>query len=644
MEDRIGVFICGCGSNIADVVDIGALAEAAAVQPNVVHVGTFPLWCSEDGRSQMAHAIRTHHIGRVVVAACSPKKHEPTFRAVLSAAGINPFLLQMVNIREQVAWVTSDKVRATEKAVALLSAAIERVRRHEPLEQPEVDCNTDFLVIGAGVAGMTAALTLASKGRHVTLVERDHWIGGKIVAYEDAFPDLECAPCMLEPMMDHVLHDERITLLTGSEVANIKGFFGNFEVTVRTRARYVDPEACMGCGMCYEPCPVTTRNTHDGNLSDRHAIYSPFPGALPNAPAVDADRCLRFQGEECQACQESCPLGAIDFEQQDREQTIPVGAIVVATGFDLFDTNAVANLSPESPDVLNAYQFERMIAREGSTSGEVLTSSGEQPKSIAFIHCAGSRDPRYKPYCSGVCCAYSLKLVHLARHRAEGVHTYQIFSDWCMAGKGYQEFHDRVAGEGTEFIRVANPNDVQVAKNCKGLIVKAGDREIRADMVVLAPAIVPAASAEDLGTLLGLPRDKHGFFSAEHERIHPATTNARGIYIAGCASGPKDIPQSVLQAQAAAGMALHSIVPGEKLELEAAVAHVDEARCGGCRVCVPLCPYQAITVDDESNAASVNGVLCRGCGVCSAACPSGAIGNRQFTTEQVFAEIEGVLR
>jgi heterodisulfide reductase subunit A len=644
LNERIGVFVCNCGTNISEGIDTDALVEFAKRQSGVTLAETHSLACSEEGRDVIAQHIKENGVTHVVVAACSPKQHEATFQKVLADAGLNPHMLQMANIREQVAWVTPDRDDATEKAKAQLDAAIRRVMRHEPIEKEEIDCNTDFLVVGAGVAGMSAALALAQKGRHVTVVERDPWIGGKVVAFEEAFPNLECAPCMLEPLMDHVLHHERITVLTGTEVVGLKGFFGNFDVTIHRRARYVDAEACMGCGACYEPCPALTENPYDGGLSQRHAIFAKFAGALPNLPTIDMDHCLRGKGEECTACEESCFMGAIRFDDQDETSVLRVGGIIVATGFDLLAPETVTPLATSGASVFGSYEFERMLCREGPTEGKIVNRQGVEPKAIAFIHCAGSRDTRHKPYCSGVCCANTLKLVHLARHKLPEATVYEMFSDWCLAGKGYDGLHRRVSEDGIEQIRIPNPNDLEMTEKAGRIAISAPwGGEFMADMVVLSTAIVPAHGAEKIAQTLGLGRDAHGFFGTENDRIAPANTLNRGIYVAGCATGPKDISQSVLQGQAAAGMALSALVPGDKLELEAATSVVNPDRCGGCRICAPLCPYQAIDVDAETKTAKVNSALCRGCGVCAAACPSGAIRSRCFTDVQLRAELQGVL-
>jgi heterodisulfide reductase subunit A2 len=644
MFAKTGVFICDCGNNISEVIDTRALSEFARSIPGVVEIKIHRLWCSEEGREELKRTIKEKDISRVIIAACSPKQHELTFQKVLHHAGLNPYLLQIVNIREQIAWVTKDKAAATQKAIIQLGAAIKRVQLHVPLERSQIECKTDFLVIGAGVSGMTAALALAQqKDRKVYLVEKEAWIGGKITAYEEIFPNMECAPCMLEPAMDSVMHHERIALLTNSTIENITGFFGNFNVQIKKKARGIDADKCIGCGACFEACPVNVQNKFNGNLSIRHAVYTPFAGALPNLPVIDAQNCLRSKGQDCRKCQEACSFGAVDYEEQDQFLTVEVGAIVTATGFELLDKTTLKNIAADHPDIIDAFQFERLMSSTGPTEGKILTASAIRPRSIAFVHCAGGRDKNYREYCSGVCCAYSLKLAYLAKKKLGDVKIYEIYSDWCLPGQEYISFCKQVFDTGTEYIRVNNPNELAIYSQGNDLAIRNGDRTFTVDMCVLASAMVPSPDSAKLAALLGIPADAYGFYSAEHGKLAPASTNLRGIYIAGCCSGPKDITQSVLQAQAAAAMALSLIVPGEKLELEVFTSSVDEKLCGGCHSCISVCPFQAIKFDRERKVAVINEVLCLGCGVCAAVCPAGAIKSKHFTDEEICGEIEGLL-
>ena len=639
--EKIGVFICDCGTNIAEVINTKEVAEFAAKQPGVVEVKIHRLWCSEQGREEMQKVIKEKGLTRIAIAACSPKQHELTFQKVLKSSDLNPYFMQMANIREQVAWVTKNGTLATKKAKALLKAAIKRLEFQEPLEQKEIDCNNDIVVIGAGAAGMSAALTLAQKKRKVYLIEKEPWIGGKVVSYEDVLPNLECAPCMLEPLMDKVLHHENIELLTASQITNVKGFFGNFEVTVSSPARFVDKEKCIGCNACFDVCPVKTKNKFNGNLSERHAVYTAFAGLLPNVPIIDKELCLRFKGENCAKCAEACSFAAIDYSMKDTEIQIKAGGIVIATGFGLLDISSLN--FPKHPNIITAFQCERLIASNGPTDGALsLENMASPPSSIAFLHCAGSRDKRYKEYCSGICCAYTLKLAHLIKKKYKDIKIYEIYSDWCLAGKGYQEFYDKCSTKGTEYIRVSNPNDVQIKAENNKLSINTG-KTINVDMLVLSPAVIPSADTAKLADILGIPLDKDGFFASEHSILSSAASTLKGIYIAGCAGGPKDISQSVLQSHAASGKLLSENIIGEKIPLEIISSYVDENICSGCRMCMDACSYQAISIDKSKNKSTINEALCRGCGVCAAGCTSGAIKSRNFTTKQIFSEIEGVL-
>jgi heterodisulfide reductase subunit A len=675
MNVRVGVYICSCGTNISDNIDIEELTRFSSHLENIVYVKTNSFFCSEEGKNFLADDIIRKKPDRVVIAACTPKEHEKTFRNVLQKAGLNPYLFQMVNIREQVAWVTDDKSRATEKAKSYIRAAVKRVTLHEPLEKKEIDCNTDVLVIGAGPAGMEAALMFAKAGRKVSLVEKNSFVGGRVARYEDVFPKMECASCMLEPKMDEVLHHENIELLTNSELHEVIGFLGNFVVKIKKKATFVDKEKCIGCGACYEKCPVTVKNEFDYNLSDRKAIYVPYTGALPNVPVIDKNRCLRFEvrsemakealeaglitkeefemfkSQDCQLCKQACMFDAINYEDEDEILERNVGGIVVATGFELFDPSVLPQYGyGRISEVYTSLEFERILAQTGPTGGKLLMKNAKEPESVAIIHCIGSRDKDYRDYCSAVCCLYALKFAHMIEKHSPAVKVYDIYSDWCVPGKDNQAFLDSIKEwKNIEFIQTPLPMNVvlkmrgdKIDLNC--IDVSEKKQKISSDMVVLCPAMIPGKDTSRLSELLFISQGRDGFFSEGHTKLAPVSTNIEGIFIAGCAQGPKDIQSSVSQGAAAAGQVLSLLVPGRKLELDVMTAEIDEKTCAECMICIGLCPYKAIVLDREKKVAVVNTVLCKGCGTCVAACPSGSAKSRHFTIQQIFAEIEEVLR
>jgi len=676
MKVRVGVYICSCGTNISDNIEIDQLVQFSSSLENVGYVKLNSLLCSEDGKNYLAEDIIKEKPDRVVIVACTPKEHEKTFRNVLQRAGLNPYLFQMVNIREQVAWVTDDKNKATEKAKSYIRAAVKRVTLHEPLEKKEIDCNPDALVIGAGPAGMEAAHMLAKAGRKVYLVEKNSFIGGRVARYEDVFPKMECASCMLEPKMDEILHDENIELLLNSEIQEVLGFLGNFVVRINKKAGFVDNEKCIGCGACYEQCPVKVKNEFDYNLSDRKAIYVPYTGALPNVPVIDKKTCLRFEGQntgpqkeafeaglitreeyerfknqDCKLCKEACMFDAINYEDTDEILERNVGGIIAATGFELFDPSVLPQYGyGKIPEVYTSLEFERILAQTGPTGGKLLTKNAKEPESVAIIHCIGSRDKDYKDYCSSVCCLYALKFAHMIEKHSPEVKVYDIYADWCVPGKDNQAFLDSIKEwKNIEFIHTTLP--MNVVSKMKGekidlhcIDISEKKRKVSADMVVLCPAMIPGKDTAKLSELLLIPQGREGFFAEGHTKLAPVSTNIEGVFIAGCAQGPKDIQNSVAQGAAAAGQALSILVPGRKLELDVMTAEIDEKVCAECMICVGLCPYKAIVIDKEKRVAVVNTVLCKGCGTCVAACPSGSAKSWHFTTEQIFAEIEEVLK
>jgi heterodisulfide reductase subunit A len=665
MEKRIGVFICECGPNIKDAIDLNEVERFVQSIDNVVLTKTFDLLCSEEGKKLIENDIEKYRLTNIVIAACSPKEHEITFRKVLAKAGINPFLLQIANIREQCAWVVKNKKLATKKTKSLIAAAVRRIAFHEPLETKEMQCYSDVLVAGAGVAGISAALTLAQKNRKVYLVEKLPYIGGKAARYEKVFPGLECTSCMLDPLLDRVLHNEHIELLTLSEVQEVSGYYGNFVIKVRKKARFVETATCIGCGACSEVCPVQVKNEYNEGRAYRKAIYIPYAGALPHVAVIDEKHCLHLKGKDCNACQNVCPSGSINYGEADQIRELKVGAVVLATGFDIFNPERVPKYGyGRIKDVYTSLEFEGLLNSDGPTEGKILLKNGKPPKKIAIIHCVGSRTRRYHEYCSGICCMYSLKFTCLIKEQLPGTSVTEFYSDFCLPGKESQGFFNTILGKkGVAFVHLKEIESIALIQKKDRIFIKYKDirgnkKQSSFDLVVLSVALEAAGDASKVAGIFGISQDKEGFFIEGNKNLEPVSTSVGGIFIAGCASGPKDIQKAVAEGQAAAGNILSKLIPGEKLSLEPMIAEVNEDLCSGCKTCVSLCPYKAITYnlpsphfdkggrvgfsDEKVKVAVINEILCRGCGICVASCPSGAIKARHFTDKQIVEEIKGL--
>jgi len=645
VEPRIGVYICHCGSNIAGTVDTAEVARFAQELEGVVVARDYKFMCSDPGQELIKKDIKELGLNRVVVASCSPTMHEPTFRRACQEAGVNPYLFEMANIREQCSWVTENKEEATEKAKALVNAAVKRVFYHQPLETREVPVNPNTLVVGGGIAGIQAALKIADSEHKVYLVEKDPSIGGHMAQLDKTFPTLDCSACILTPKMTQVGSHPYIELMTYSEVEEVSGYIGNFKVKIREKARYVDEDKCTGCGVCQTKCPWKVDSEFEAGLGKRKAIYTPFPQAVPNVPVIDTEHCAYFQKGTCRACEKFCEAKAIDFEQTEELVEVEVGAIIVATGYDAFDPSPIYQYGYKRLDnVITGLEFERLCNAAGPTGGRIALNGGSEPRSVAIIHCVGSRDKNYHEYCSKVCCMYSMKFAHLVRDKT-GAKVYEFYTDLRTAGKGYEEFYNRVLEEGVILVRSRPP---EVLSEDGKLIVQCEDtladcqRRVPVEMVILSTALQPRADAEEVARLFSVSRSADGFFLEQHPKLAPVATMTDGIFVAGCAQGPKDIPDTVAQASAAAAAVLAMIGRGT-IDVEAATSVVDQEFCSGCKTCASVCPYNAISFLEDKKVAEINDILCKGCGVCVAACPAGAIIGRHFTDKQILAEIEGLL-
>jgi len=560
MERRIGVYICECGPNIADKIDIDRVIEAVKTYKDVVVAERYKLLCSEDGKKFLEDQIKKHEITHLVVAACSPREHQKTFMEVCEKAGINPFLFQLTNIREQCAWITEDNTEATKKATRLTKAAVGRVRYHTSLKKKEIECNPDVLVIGGGIAGIEASMQLANSDRKIYLIEKNSSLGGLLINFEKIYPNMESCSKLLKEKIEKINIKENIKVFTGYNVKEIIGFFGNFKVKVEK------------------------------------------------------------------------------LDNEDEEVNFDVGAVIVATGSTIFDLKRTPQYGyQEMNNVITSLEFEKM-----NLSGEISLKNGKIPTSAAIIHCVG-RDKT--GYCSEICCMYSIKFVKYLKDKIPAIKVSNFYSDLCIPGKSYQKFYEQIQGENIDFIRA---DDIKISKKGDQLNIEYNDQKGRnktrdVDLVILSPALEANSDTNRLSGIIGISQDNNGFFTEEHEKIGPVSTSKEGVYIAGCNQGPKSISDTIIQAEAATGKILTSLIPGKKIEPEVKVSYITEAFCTGCKTCLDVCSYGCITFDEKKKISVVNEVICRGCGNCVAACPSGAAALRHFTFNQIYEEVKGAL-
>lgn len=660
---RIGVFVCWCGSNIAATVDVHKVAETLGKEPGVVFSTDYQYMCSQAGQELIQDAIREHDLSGVVICSCSPRMHENTFRKTVEKAGLNPYLLEIANIREQCSWIHKDKEAATEKAVILGRAAIAKVQLNAPLTAGTSPVKKRALVIGGGIAGIQTALDIAEAGFPVDIVEKKPTIGGKMTQIDKTFPTLDCAACILTPKMVDAAQNENIRIFSYSEVQAVKGFVGSFHVTIKKKARYVDEEKCTGCGLCTEKCPQKkVPNEFNLGLNSRRAIYIPFAQAVPKIATIDANYCTMLKTGKCGVCSKVCTAGAIDYKQKDTFVEEDYGAIVVATGFepiklDKYDEFAYS----QSPDVVTSLEFERLMNAAGPTGGTLLRpSDGTHPHTIVFVQCVGSRcdDSRGKSYCSKICCMYTAKHAMLCREKYPDTEVYVFYIDVRTPGKNFDEFYRRAVEEyGVHYVKgmvgKVVPQDGKLKVQASDLL---GGRQLHidADMVVLAAAIEPDKSARPLATMLTASMDTNDFFTEAHPKLRPVESPTAGIFLSGACQGPKDIPETVAQASAAAAKVI-GLLSKDKMVCNPCTAQPDELMCNGCSSCEKVCPYGAITYIDKPfrgpnrttvlrRVAQVNPAVCQGCGACTVACPSGAMDLKGFSNQQIMAEVDAICR
>jgi heterodisulfide reductase subunit A2 len=650
---RIGVFVCHCGINIAQTVDVEALSEYASHLNGVVIAKHYKYMCSDVGATLIKDTIKEFKLDGIVIASCSPRMHEQTFRRVANDGGVNPYRVEISNIREQCSWAHSNKEQATEKAKYLVRSAVSKALSLEPLKPSTLKVIPEALVIGGGIAGIQTALDLANDGFKVHLVEREPSIGGHMAQLDKTFPTLDCSSCILTPKMMEVANHKNIELLSYSEVASIEGSIGNYTVKIRKKPRYVDVDKCTGCGDCATACRLKDRIVSEFNqgIGKRGAAYMPFPQAVPVKYVIDDKKCLFLTKGKCgdePLCKKACAPGAINFNQKEEIVERKVGTIVVATGYDVMDPTAIYEYGYDtSPDVITTLEMERLISSSGPTKGEILRLSNQQkPKSVTFILCVGSRDETQCTWCCRIGCMTALKQVYLLREKlGEDIEINVCYNDLRSFGKGYEEFYRKVRGIHTNMFR-GHPSEVRPMKeNLKIDIFDTTTNklfEIKTDMVVLVPAMMPRTDATEFSRLLHLTLSGDGFFLEAHPKLRPVDTFVNGIFIAGCCQAPKDIQDTVSQASAAASRAA-TILSQEELEIDPLIAMVDEDVCTGCGICVEVCPYEARTLNERKRIAEVNDALCVGCGGCIAACPSNASIHKNFTKKQLLNMVDDIM-
>lgn len=642
---RIGVFICHCGLNIAGSVDVERVVEVMRNYPGVAHAERYIYMCSDPGQDLVRKAIREKGLDGIVMANCSPFLHERTFRNLAASEGLNPYCCEIANIREQCSWPHAyDKEMATKKAISIIKATVEKVRRNISLTPMVVPLIKRALVIGGGIAGMQAALDIANGGYEVILVERSPAIGGHVTQLSGTFPTLDRPPCLIAPKMAEVISHPKIRLFTYAEVEEISGYVGNFTVKIKRKPSYIMDERCDYCGLCWERCPVSFPAEFDRGLSQRKALYLTSPQAVPQKLVIDPASCLHFNGNECRACEEVCPTKAIDFLQQDVLVEEEVGAIIVATGYDLLPQETIGEYA-QDPDVIDGLQFERILSPSGPTRGQVRRpSDGRVPQEIVFIQCVGSRDPEHGvPYCSRVCCMYTAKQAVLYKRAVPQGQAYVFYMDIRSDAKGYEEFVNRAMEEDRVlYLRGRVSKVFRDGDKIKvwGVDTLSGKNiEISADLVILATAMVPSPGAKEMARKLNIISDEYGFLTEAHPKLRPVETLTSGIYLAGTAQWPRDLPDTISQASGSASKIL-SLFSRKELLHEPTVASVDEEVCSGCGYCVSICAYRAIELDPRRRVAKVNEVVCEGCGACAATCPSGAMQHKNFTARQFFEMID----
>ena len=639
---RIGIFVCECGGNIGDVVDVKTVVDTVKNWPDVATAKYHKYLCSKPAQEMILDAVKKENLDRVVVASCTPRMHLGTFQAVMERSGLNPFMLEFVNIREQDSWVHGPhaSAEATKKAVSLIKGGYERSRELEPLQTISEKGSREILIVGGGISGITAALELGYLGYKVHLVERKPSIGGNMAKLTKVFPTLDCAQCILTPRMAEVGRNPNVTLYTYGEVQEVSGRPGNYDVKVFMKPRGVDLQKCRNCGVCTKVCPVSVSDEFNEGLSQRKAAYMEFPQAVPSAYVIDFKSCTK-----CGKCEKLCPAKAITLEDQGSIIDLHVGSIIMATGYQLYDATKLETFGYGTyKDVITMMDLERFVSATGPTSGYVKRADGTDVKKMAIVLCAGSRDKNYIPYCSRICCMYALKQAFVLK-KMLGIDVAIYYTDIRATGKGYEDLYWRDQEAGVTFIR-GKVAEVYKDNKTGKLVAVAEDTisneltEDQYDMIALATPMVPPEGLKELAEKMKVSIGEDGFITEKHPKLDPVDSLTTGIFACGCALSPKDVRDTVsdgLGASAKAALFLKS----DYVTTSPEKAYVITDLCNGCSACVPICPTNAITMQEGK--AKIDPFQCTGCGACIPVCPQEAIDFKNATTKQVIASLRGVL-
>lgn len=623
-DSKTGVYLCRCGGNISDVVDVEAVADALKDMDNVESVKIQDYLCSSAGQGDIEQEIKDGKIDCVVIGSCSPKLHLETFRNMAQKAGINPQMLEITNLREQDSWVHPEEPEeATGKAAALMKGAVSRMAALTDLLPIEKDLIDRVLVVGGGIAGITTALELADD-HEVVLVEKEPYIGGHMIGLSKTFPTYDCSQCTLTPKMVAVYNHPNITMFTNTEVDSVQGNVGDYTVKLSRSPRYVDVEACTSCGRCAAKCPVD-------------AIYLPFAQAIPQVYIIDKEKCI-----DCGACVKACPVDAVRLEDEVRTRNVEVGSVVIATGFKPFDTSRIEEYNTDHPDIITAVEFEDMLSAKSHTGMRLQKSDGTLPDRVAFVLCVGSRDfEKYNKHCSRVCCLYSMKQAHLVKKMNKDAQVSIFYIDMRAAGRRFEEFYYSTQEEGVQFIR---GRIAQITPKDGGLRVRYEDTLLNSkeedyfDMVVLCPSLEAAEGSQELARQLNVPLGDDGFIEEKHVKIDPVSSLNQAVYMAGCSIGPKDIHDSVTDGISAAHKT-HQFLGKGRITISPEKPLVNE-KCDECGICIEECPYDALSGPGRP---TLEPLACTGCGICAAVCPQQAVDIQNYTRDQLKAQVKSML-